>query len=247
MKRIYIILAALLAISFTNCHAQPAQPVQPEQPTESEQPAQVKTFSVLGDSYSTFWGYIPKGNACWYFTHPQGDNDVIAVEQTWWHQFAQESGYELLLNESYSGSTICNTGYDGADYSDRAFIKRMYNVTPGNPDLIVIFGGTNDSWANAPVGELKFNDWTSTDMYSCLPACCFMLEYFTTAAPETQVVFLLNSELKRDVTEGIINACEHYKVPCLHLKDIEKKAGHPSIKGMTEISRQLAEFLSSLN
>ena len=243
MKQIHIILAALLAITFTNCHAQTSEPVQPEQPS---QPDQIKTFSILGDSYSTFEGYIPEGNACWYFTNPQGENDVHSVESTWWYLFAKDNGYELLLNESYSGSTICNTGYDGADYSDRAFIKRMFNLTAGNPDLIVVFGATNDSWANAPIGELKFNDRTSEDMYSCLPACCYLLEYLTSGVVDSKVVFVINSELKKEITEGIIQACEHYGVPSLLLKDIDKQWGHPSTKGMAQINEQLSAFVSTL-
>ena len=207
MKRINIILTVLLAFVFADCHAQSNE---------------VKTFTILGDSYSTFEGYIPEGNACWYFTTPHGENDVTNVEQTWWHIFAKQNGYELLLNDSYSGSTICNTGYDGADYSDRAFITRMFNVTAGNPDLIIVFGGTNDSWANAPIGELKYNDWTSSDMYSCLPSCCFMLEHLTAVAKDAQIVFLINSELKEEITEGIIEACKHYGVQSLLLKDIDK-------------------------
>lgn len=240
MKQIHIIYAVLLALGFTNCHAQASQPAQPEQPDP------IKTFSILGDSYSTFEGYIPEGNACWYFTTPQGENDVISVDQTWWYQFARDNSYELLLNESYSGSTICNTGYDGADYSDRAFIKRMFNVTAGNPDLIVVFGGTNDSWANAPIGDLKFDDWTSSDMYSCLPACCFMLDYLTASAADSKIVFVINSELKDEITTGIVQACEHYGVSSLLLSDVEKKWGHPSIKGMSRINEQLSAFVSTL-
>ena len=167
MKRLYCILAVLLCITACHTHAQDKE---------------IKTFSILGDYYSTFDGHIPEGNACWYFSTPQGDNDVTCVEQTWWHQFAKDSGLELILNESYSGSTICNSGYDGADYSDRAFTTRM-------------FGGTNDSWANSPIGELQFDRWSSEDMYCCLPSCCFMLNYLTTAAPDSEIVFLINSEL----------------------------------------------------
>ena len=228
MKRINIILTVLLAFVFADCHAQSNE---------------VKTFTILGDSYSTFEGYIPEGNACWYFTTPHGENDVTNVEQTWWHIFAKQNGYELLLNDSYSGSTICNTGYDGADYSDRAFITRMFNVTAGNPDLIIVFGGTNDSWANAPIGELKYNDWTSSDMYSCLPSCCFMLEHLTAVAKDAQIVFLINSELKEEITEGIIEACKHYGVQSLLLKDIDKIWSHPSVKGMSQISEQLSAFI----
>lgn len=50
--------------------------------------AQVKqTVAVLGDSYSTFEGFIPKGYATWYSpTAPPETTDVNKVEQTWWWQ-----------------------------------------------------------------------------------------------------------------------------------------------------------------
>ena len=228
MKHFKIILAVLLSFVFADCYAQSNE---------------VKTFAILGDSYSTFEGYIPEGNACWYSTTPHGENDVTSVEQTWWHLFAKENGYELILHDSYSGSTICNTGYDGVDYSDRSFIQRMFNVTIGNPDLIVIFGGTNDSWANAPIGELSYNSWTSSSLYSFLPACCLMLEYLTASASGSQIVFVINSELKEEVTNGIIEACKHYGVQSLLLKDIDKIWSHPSVKGMSQISEQLSTFI----
>lgn len=231
MFRIHVLTAFLLVFPFISAEAQKDE---------------IKTVAILGDSYSTFDGYIPEGNACWYFTTPQGENDVVAVEQTWWHQFCREGGYELVLNESYSGATVCNTGYDGADYSDRAFITRMFNVTALNPDLIIIFGATNDSWANVPLGELQFGGWSSSDMYSFLPACCFMLEYFSVAAPQSQVVFVINSELKEEITAGITEACDHYGFQSLLLKDIHKLWGHPSIKGMSQISEQLSGFVRSL-
>lgn len=50
--------------------------------------AQVKqTVAVLGDSYSTFEGFIPKGYATWYSpTALPETTDVNKVEQTWWWQ-----------------------------------------------------------------------------------------------------------------------------------------------------------------
>lgn len=213
-----------------------------------EQVREIKTVSILGDSYSTFDGYIPEGNACWYFTVPQGENDVTSVDQTWWKLFCKDGGYELLVNESYSGSTICNTGYDKADYSDRSFVTRMKNVVAGEEtaDLLIVFGATNDSWADSPIGNLKYADWTSEDMYSCLPACCHMLDFLTSEAPDSEIVFVINSELKDEITSGIIEACSHYGVHSLLLKDIEKKWGHPSIKGMAQINEQLSAFVAGL-
>lgn len=53
-----------------------------------------------------------------------------------------------MLNESYSGSTICNTGYSGGDASATSFIHRMIeSIGQGNalkpkPNIIILFGGT---------------------------------------------------------------------------------------------------------
>lgn len=39
---------------------------------------------ILGDSYSTFEGCIPEGNASWYFRAPSDNTDVTDKKQTWW-------------------------------------------------------------------------------------------------------------------------------------------------------------------
>ena len=35
----------------------------------------------------------------------------------------------------------------------------------------------------------------------------------------------------------------HYNIDCIELHDIDKKSGHPSIKGMEQISEQIKEFM----
>lgn len=104
-----------------------------------------KSVSILGDSYSTFENYLqPETNAVWYFGIPKNINDVVSIGQTWWYKFIGKNGYKLYLNNSSSGTTICNTGYDKKNHSDNSFITRMNNL--GCPDLVLIFEGTNDSW-----------------------------------------------------------------------------------------------------
>ena len=71
--------------------------------------AEGKTLSILGDSYSTFAGYIPEGQAT-YYPRPEAVPDVLRVEDTWWHQLAASRGMRILANDSYSGSTMCATG-----------------------------------------------------------------------------------------------------------------------------------------
>ncbi|MBM6865563.1 hypothetical protein H6A66_10350 [Bacteroides caecigallinarum] len=201
-----------------------------------------KAVSILGDSYSTFENYLqPDTNAVWYFGIPKNINDVVAVGQTWWYKFISENGYKLCVNNSFSGATICNTGYDKKDYSDRSFITRMNNL--GCPDVIFIFGGTNDSWAGAPIGEYKYENWTKEDLYTFRPAMAYMLDHMKYRYPNVEIYFILNCDLKSEINESVKNICNHYSIPCIELTDIDKQSGHPSIKGMQQINEQIKSFI----
>ena len=192
--------------------------------------AQVKV-SILGDSYSTYEGWIPEGNEPWY-----GDNfgnDINNVNQTWWHQLIEDNGLELLLNNSWSGATICNTGYRGEDYTNRSFLTRADNLGE-NPDLILVFGGTNDDWAKSPLGESD-----GTDMYTVRPATKAMFRKIKTTYPEALMVAIINTEMGKDVENAIIDACAVEEVPYIKLENIDKQKGHPSINGMKAIASQV--------
>lgn len=197
-----------------------------------------KGVSILGDSYSTFQGCVwPDTNAVWYWEAPNPRNDVHNVADTWWYKLITENGYRLCKNNSFSGSTVCNTGYRGEDYTNRSFIARMKDL--GSPDLIYIFGGTNDSWAKVPVGEFKYSDWTKDDLYSFRPATAYMLATMIKYYPGTELVFLINNDLSDDVTQSIKDICDHYGVDYIQLVDIDRMEGHPSIKGMQQIVDQI--------
>ncbi len=198
-----------------------------------------KKVSILGDSYSTFRGYIPQHYDVYYPIEPV---DVKEVEQTWWSLFIAENGYQLEKNNSWSGSTICNTGYGGNDYSDRSFFSRINML--GNPDIILIFGGTNDAWAGSPLGEYKYKNWRKADLYGFRPALAYMLSELKMLYPSAEICFMLNSELSEGINESVMKICGKYKVPVLVLHDIDKQMGHPSVAGMKAISAQLTEFLA---
>ena len=206
--------------------------------------AQTKCVAVLGDSYSTFEGAIPKENAIWYFKRNNpNQTDVNRVEQTWWAQLIERKGWTLLMNNSFSGSTICNTGYNKEDYSDRSFTKRMDNLG-GNPDIIFIFGATNDSWAHSPIGEFKYENITKDDLWSFRPAMAYMLDWMTKHYAKSEIYFLLNDGLSKEVTESSKLICRRYGVKCIELKGIDKMAGHPSVKGMKQIADQIEQAMN---
>ena len=208
--------------------------------------AQVKkSVSVLGDSYSTYEGFLtPQTNAVWYeLKNGTGKTDVKSVTETWWHQLISRQGWKLCVNNSYSGSTICNRGYDGNDYSARSFNTRMDNL--GQPDVIFIFGATNDSWAGAPIGDYKYENITYGDMYQFRPALARMLQWMTDRYVNTEIYFILNDDLRDEIDESVKTICGHYGVPVIELEKIDKLSGHPSVKGMRQIADQVNAFLNN--
>ena len=184
----------------------------------------------------------PTTNELWYYAkNPDGKTDVTNVRQTWWYQVLKENGWRLCVNNSYSGATISYTGYSGNDYSKRSFLTRMTNL--GCPDIIFIFGATNDSWAGSPIGEYQYENLTKSNLWSFRPAMALMLDWMTKRYVGTEIYFLLNDGLKPEINESVKTICQHYGVKCIELNGIDKLSGHPSVKGMSQIADQIVEAL----
>ena len=165
------------------------------------------------------------------------------MEQTWWHQAIALLGGRLEKNESYSGSTICNTGYDKKDFSKISFLARQGRL--GKPDMILICGATNDSWAGSPIGEYKYSNWTAQDLYSFRPALAKLFSDLKRNYPGAKIYFILNSQLSAAINESVHTVCAHCNVPCIDLKNIGKQKGHPDIAGMKAMAEQVAKFVKT--
>ncbi|MGB4408607.1 MAG: SGNH/GDSL hydrolase family protein [Sphaerochaeta sp.] len=95
------------------------------------------TFSILGDSISTFEQCNPPENEVFY---PKEGCDVLDKEHTWWHMLMKEIKLHLVMNESYSGSRISVTG--SRPHSSSFLSQTRQERLRG--DIIIVFGGTND-------------------------------------------------------------------------------------------------------
>ncbi len=205
---------------------------------------------ILGDSYSTFEGYVPEGYGCFYSTVPKDTTDVTRVEETWWHRIAFNNGGNIVMNNSWSGTTICNTGYGGY-CPDTSFIGRFDRLAESGffeenkIDTFFILGGTNDSWANSPIGELKYGDWTDEDTREALPAFCYLLERVKACVPDARILNIINNiAIKEELSVGYRTACEHCGIEYAEAGDFERMEGHPMIRGMEQIAEAVTAVLS---
>lgn len=202
---------------------------------------------IFGDSYSTYKGYNPEGYAV-YYQPDGGDTDVRKVNETWWHKVISETDSNLLLNNSWSDSTIGYTGYNNSDCSKTSsFIFRL-NQPKDNGffeenkiDTVFVFGGTNDSWSNAPLGSPMFSDWKNEDLYNVLPAIGYFAHNLKETLPDANIIWLINTDLKGEICDTMKKACDLCSIKYIAFKYIDKTCGHPTVKGMNDIKEQILE------
>ncbi len=204
---------------------------------------------ILGDSYSSFENCVPKNNHVWYFDGvDNARTDVIKKEQTWWWQFVKETNCNLLLNESFSGSTVCNT--ERPEIPRTSFVYRLQNLIErgffkeNKVDTVFVFGGTNDSWINSPLGEKEYENFSEEKLKEVFPAFSYLLKTLKELLPNANVIAVLNCDIKVEIVETFKEICIHYGIEYVQLENVSKQSGHPNQAGMTQIKEQIIKALN---
>ena len=131
-----------------------------------------RTFSVLGDSISTYAGCNPLGYAVYYEGERASAAGLEGVQDTWWAQVVRHFGGRVLANASYSGSLVEGGAFPAGSSAERvaalapdptasdptAPSSTMPDLAaPGSavldsaaPDVVLVFMGINDyGWGGA--------------------------------------------------------------------------------------------------
>lgn len=133
-----------------------------------------RSVSILGDSISTYAGWIPSGNSNFY----TGSNcGVSSVEQTWWKRTMTSLEMSLALNNSYSGSRVTTT-----NGSDSSGVMRCTNLGT-NPDAIIVYMGINDFNNEVDLGMYDGTGEIPTNTTTFREAYAVMLNKIKTAYP----------------------------------------------------------------
>ncbi|MBE6575745.1 MAG: hypothetical protein E7654_05690 [Ruminococcaceae bacterium] len=161
MKTIKKAFAALLAVMFMILSPVPAT-IFAEEP-ELKNRFSGKTVSILGDSISTYEGF--SNNTAYNSTI--GSNTIyysdgrlgVELPDTWWRQTIDALDMKLLVNNSWSGSTVFypRKGANSVGYRTRCV--NLHNDRTGEePDVIIVFIGTNDfSYYQSTLGTAEID------------------------------------------------------------------------------------------
>ncbi len=214
--------------------------------TAATAPSKTKRISVIGDSISTFRGFVPYGYSCHY---PTADGDLTSVSQTYWYRLAYDLMSDAVIdrNIAFSGTAVARTtdtqfsnkGWFGEDFCTR-FIRQN---GLGNPDIVLIHGGTNDFGHNidplAPGFDIRGADAPSQEIFSkmfeeadaaltraeieSLDDTTFCTAYIKLLClirerhPNAKIVCIIGDNLSEGIEKSTIRIAEHYGARCVDL------------------------------
>lgn len=222
----------------------------------SYNPFNGKKVSILGDSISTYRGYIPEGYAT-YFPYLE----VNSVDKTWWYKLIQDLNMVLGVNNSYSGSTVSGSS------NQMASVARIQDLgRNGTPDVILFYGGTNDMLGTIGTFDATQNyaiDLTTTTWNNFATAykdAIMRLQYYY---PSAMIIAISPIWVARTYTPSKLNSgievlkqiCNYFGVNYIDLR----KSGfstqnlnntlldgvHPNVLGMSLIEEYVKKHLLS--
>ena len=148
-----------------------------------------KRLSILGDSISTF-GVPDQNNATGTWTYPGNrcrypqSNLFTNVDYCYWKRLLDNFGMVLGINESWAGSRVSNTqSTDSGDLGPNRCMSSQTRIghlgENGTPDIILVYGGTNDAGGNVTIGTFNTENPINytAEQIAALPVATFADAY----------------------------------------------------------------------
>ena len=211
----------------------------------AEKPLSQMYLSVLGDSISSYVGYVPEGYQYYYDGVYHGVTDV---SQMWWSVLCEKTGMIPMVINAYSGSGITQLEDSGhVNAIPISSTERTEGDALGTnrypPDVIIIAGGLNDyTYARSAQSEPLPWDGTTdvADLTSFTQQYALMLKRLREAYPKAVVVCLStffsnrgtfngttythtvgsNKYTQKDYDDAIESVCKIMNVPFIPINEI---------------------------
>lgn len=209
-------------------------------------------ISILGDSISTFAGYINVNYSPYY---PKYSSTVKNVADTWWMKTIIDNNMVFLQNSSYGGSTVIGSGSTVASSKER--INNLSSSAKGAPNIVIIYIGINDflgiyteqtdlfktTYINM-VKNIK-NLYNGVDIYLCnLPYEKYSKEKGESLPPRRQEFNTIIEEIAESFSVNLIDIKN-----VITINNADEYLGdrvHPNKKGMYAISDVVTKKLKEI-
>jgi lysophospholipase L1-like esterase len=199
-----------------------------------------KTVSILGDSISTYKGYVPEGYSCFY---PYPTADLGDVNQTWWMQVINKLGMKLLKNNSYSGTCVSEGTGNNSTVQDSRLKELLFGTEA--PDIIIIFMGSNDCGSQYVKYDTFKNSYKV--MLDKIKVLCPNSEIYIMTLPPSK---LYNENDRVEYNEVIRQYAKDYNLPLVEMNntyngdDCSKylvDSAHQNLAGMTKLANAVIQ------
>ena len=195
-------------------------------------PTSGKYISILGDSISTYAGWVPEGNAVWY---TGSTSDVTSVTQTWWHQAITELDANLCVNNAWSGSRVSTTGAAGSAGCDTRCVN--LHTDEYDPDIIIVYLGINDFITGVDIGTYDGTDVVPTDTNTFRGAYGVMLDKILTRYQDARLYVCTLPYCDRNENENAFPEKNQNNVPLSKFNDAIRELANAFGVEIIELSK----------
>ena len=226
-----------------------------------------KKFSILGDSISTLEGYSEPKTAVHYNHSYQPISGVRSISDTWWGQVIEQLEGKLLVNNSWSGSTVSRHPlYEIPSYGCSEERTSTLGKDGETPDVILVFMGINDWGMGMRSASNPLVKGSENDLSIFSVAYRVMLEKLKSNYPQAEIwcMTLPISRCTREENyqfnyysrgrhlaeycEGIEKSGKECGCHVIDLYRLEERydtvdGAHPTVSGMTTLARAVLEAM----
>jgi lysophospholipase L1-like esterase len=210
-------------------------------------------IGLIGDSISTFEGWIPEGYAAYY---PASSSEIMDVSQTYWYRLIYDLMPDAVLdrNLAYSATRVAVIGTND-NYDRNDFVTRIDQIGFDDPDIVIIHGGTNDRRASTP-SHVPLGDYGFDLPIDQLDRTCFRSSYVCMVRkimerhPGVKIVCIigdtLNTEKYQGLADSIKTIAEHYGFSTVSFTyALESADGvHPNASGAQYMADRIYEVMA---
>ena len=226
------------------------------------------TFSILGDSISTFEGKSVPEYAAFYDLAHKLEADVFVPGDTWWGSVIDQLGGRLLVNQSIMGSTVCwSPQYEIQSYGCSEERTSSLGHAECDPDVILVYMGTNDWGKGTPLYDDSLQKSPEDTPSIFYPAYRLMIERLRDNYPQAEIwCFTLAKSCQTNSSDFVFPYCyrgRHIEEYCKVIRDLAAEYGcrlidlyacaepydtidgfHPNANGMQTIAKAVLQEIS---